>query len=85
VCAIDQDVRAQALFYHILYLRPAHMDPHAVIMKANLGTVIRMPTVLALKFVYYLDGEKAALNFMSDDISILACEKAKGNYYYLDS
>jgi hypothetical protein len=32
--------------------------------------------VLALKFVYYLDGEKAALIFVSDDVSILAYETA---------
>jgi hypothetical protein len=36
-------------------------------MKANIGTVIRMPTILALEFVYYLDGEKVALSFMSDN------------------
>jgi hypothetical protein len=29
--------------------------------------------------VYYLDGKKAALMFMSADISILTYEKARGN------
>jgi hypothetical protein len=37
-------------------------------------------TVLALKFVYYLDGKKAAMNSMPDDASILTYEKAEGNY-----
>jgi hypothetical protein len=37
-------------------------------------------TVLALKFVYYLDGKKAAMSSMPDDTSILTYEKAKGNY-----
>jgi hypothetical protein len=31
-----------------------------------------------------LDDKKAALISISDDISILAYEKARGNYYYLD-
>jgi hypothetical protein len=37
-------------------------------------------TVLALKFVYYLDGKKAVMSSMPDDTSILSYEKAEGNY-----
>jgi hypothetical protein len=36
-------------------------------------------TVLALKFVYYLDGEKAFCGIISDDISILALKIRKGD------
>jgi hypothetical protein len=35
--------------------------------------------VLALKFLYYLVGKKATLVFVSDDISILAYMKVKGD------
>jgi hypothetical protein len=37
-------------------------------------------TVLALKFVYYLDDKKVAISCMPDDTSILSYEKAEGNY-----
>jgi hypothetical protein len=40
-------------------------------------------TVLALKSVYDLNGKKAALKFISDDISMLAYKKARGNYHHL--
>jgi hypothetical protein len=40
-------------------------------------------TILALKSVYCLDGKKAALSCMSDDIGTLAFKKAKGSYYGL--
>jgi hypothetical protein len=40
-------------------------------------------TVLALKFVYYLDGKKVAISRMPDDTSILSYEKAEGNYCHL--
>jgi hypothetical protein len=36
-------------------------------------------TVLALKFVYDLDGKKATLMSMSDDIGILAFKQARVN------
>jgi hypothetical protein len=36
-------------------------------------------TVFALKFGYCLDGEKATLMSASDDIRILAHEKARGD------
>jgi hypothetical protein len=41
-------------------------------------------TVPALRFVYYLDEKKAALISISDDVGILAYEKANGNHYHLD-
>jgi hypothetical protein len=37
-------------------------------------------TVLALKFVYYLNDKKVAISCMPDDTSILSYEKAEGNY-----
>jgi hypothetical protein len=45
--------------------------------------IVSLCTVLALKFLYYLDSKKVALSSISDDISILAYEKAKGDYYRL--
>jgi hypothetical protein len=49
-------------------------------LKAWASRVTAAGTVLALKFVYYLDGKKAAMSSMPDDTSILTYEKAKGNY-----
>jgi hypothetical protein len=40
-------------------------------------------TVLALKFRYYLDGEKATLISVLDDIRIPAYKRAKGNRKHL--
>jgi hypothetical protein len=37
-----------------------------------------MDTVLALKSVYYLDGNKAARSSISEDICTLAYKKPKG-------
>jgi hypothetical protein len=42
-----------------------------------------MYTVLALKFLDYLDGKKATIMYVSDDIGILAYEIARGHYRYL--
>jgi hypothetical protein len=52
-------------------------------LKAWASRVTAAGTVLALKFVYYLDGKEAAMSSMPDDTSILTYEKAKGNYYRL--
>jgi hypothetical protein len=53
-------------------------------LKAWASRVTAAGTVLALKFVYYLGGKKAVMSSMPDDTSILAYEKAKGNYCRLD-
>jgi hypothetical protein len=43
-------------------------------------SVVMYYTVLALKFVYYLlNGERATLIYMLEDISILAYEKVIGS------
>jgi hypothetical protein len=49
-------------------------------LKAWASRVKAAGTVLALKFVYYLDGKKAAMSSMPDDTSILTYEKAEGNH-----
>lgn len=56
------------------------------IVYSNFGLSLTTPGIyssFALKFVSYLDGKKAALRSMPEDISILAYEKAKGDYYRL--
>jgi hypothetical protein len=41
------------------------------------------PTVLTLEFMYYLDGERADLISVSDDIGTLAYKKARCDRKYL--
>jgi hypothetical protein len=49
------------------------------VLQVMYRSVVMYYTVLALKFVYYLNGERATLIYMLEDISILAYEKVIGS------
>jgi hypothetical protein len=48
------------------------------------STANRTAIVLTLKFVYDLNGKRANLGSISEDISILAYKQARNNKEYLD-
>jgi hypothetical protein len=54
------------------------MDPRIAVQNEGIGRTQSTYTVLALKFVYYLDGKKAAMSSMLDDTSMIAYKKIKG-------
>lgn len=65
---------------------PLNPDARAWNEEKQPGGMVRYAndtTVLALKSVYDLNGKKGALKFISDDISMLAYKKARGNYHHL--